>query len=1288
MRLFWVLVFCFQWLLLQAQAIWMTPNQGQWGDTIAFLVPVNEGKVYVGNKGLNYFMYNLPDHEEKTDSNQSKIKIHSIFQRFLNNENVPAEFYGTPSSHYSSFFVGKDTSHWRSKIHDFQKVRFNGYYPNIDLYYTTEGEQLSYGFKIFPGGSPGLIGFTFEGCDEVKLQSSGDLLLTHRFGTISQSRPKAWYFKEGQKKEIAVSFRRKDSHWGFAFEDLPSVFDSLVIDPSLTFSSFSGSTADNWGFTATPDLAGNVFGAGIVFGSGYPTTPGSYDISFNNGVGALPFDVGVSKFNPGGSNLLYSLYFGGSGNETPHSIVTSSNGELYVYGVTCSPNFPTTTGAFDATFNGGPSEIENSLTFNGSDVFIARFNSTGTSLLASTYVGGTGTDGLNVNTLHYNYGDQFRGEIILDANGNIYISSTTSSMNFPITAGVYSTVLNGLQDAVVCKFNNTLTTMLWGSFFGGIGEESGNSIEISPNGSVYLSGGSTSPSFPSVTSGNDLSNNGGLSDGYIARFNPNNGTIVSATFMGANEYDQAYFVRCDPGNNVYVYGQTESNWAISPGCIGTPNSGQYIRKYDGGLQNIQWSTVFGAGSGHVEISPTAFLVSDCNEIYVSGWGGQLNANSGVSQALFSTTNGFPITPNAYQSNTNGSNFYLAVFSADAQALNYGTYMGGVASSSNHVDGGTSRFDKKGRIYHAVCGACGGNNFGFTSTPGSWSPQNQSSNCNMAVFKFDLSLLDAVLAVPSPLICLPQPVLFNNNSINGNTYEWDFGDGTQSNQFEPSHVYPGAGNYTVTLIVSDSNNCYSPDTASILVSIGDFQGGATIPSLPICPGSSYQLNAFGGSTYSWSPANVLDDATLSNPTATVFTNTIFTVIISDSCGSDTIQVPLNVVPTSVTASNDTSICIGNSVNLNAQGNGTVTWSPSTYLNTTQGNVVTATPDTTTMYIATLTTAEGCISTDTVWVYVYFTPPSSNLPDTVILCEGTSTTLTAAGANSYLWSPNVYISTTVGPTVTVNPPQSLYYYCAFTNACGTLIDSVFINVLTANVTAQGDTIICPGGEAFLSAYGGITYQWTPNASVVNQTANFVWVKPLVSTLYQVVGTDINGCKDTAFVEVVLHPWPSITISPNIQAFYGDQIQLNAVGNSPGSYVWSPGEYLSCINCPNPVANPDQDITYTISFTDENGCNTDANVSITYEAVIYIPNSFIPDGNGRNDLFGVFGGNISSMELLLFDRWGELIYTLHSLDDRWDGTYEGNKCPDGVYTWKLIYTDTQFKKNELTGHVVLLR
>lgn len=196
------------------------------------------------------------------------------------------------------------------------------------------------------------------------------------------------------------------------------------------------------------------------------------------------------------------------------------------------------------------------------------------------------------------------------------------------------------------------------------------------------------------------------------------------------------------------------------------------------------------------------------------------------------------------------------------------------------------------------------------------------------------------------------------------------------------------------------------------------------------------------------------------------------------------------------------------------------------------------------------------------------------------------------------------------------------------------------------------------------------------------------PNTSTNFQVVGTDINGCKDTAYVEVVLHPLPTITISPSIQAFYGDLVELNAIGNSPGTYVWSPPEFLSCVNCPNPIANPDFDYTYTVTFTDLNGCVADAMVSISYDAVIYVPNSFIPDGNGRNDLFGVYGGNIKSMEMLIFNRWGELIETLHSITERWDGTYENMPCQDGVYTWKLTYTDKQERKYALTGHVVLIR
>lgn len=129
--------------------------------------------------------------------------------------------------------------------------------------------------------------------------------------------------------------------------------------------------------------------------------------------------------------------------------------------------------------------MENSLSFSGSDIYVAKISTNGATLLASTYLGGSGTDGLNVNTLHYNYGDQFRGEIILDANNNIYIASTTASSNFPVTT---ATTLNGSQDAVICKFSNNLNSLLWSTYFGGSGQDSGNSIDISPAGFVYATG--------------------------------------------------------------------------------------------------------------------------------------------------------------------------------------------------------------------------------------------------------------------------------------------------------------------------------------------------------------------------------------------------------------------------------------------------------------------------------------------------------------------------------------------------------------------------------------------------------------------------------------------------------------------------------------------------------------------------------------------------------------------------------------------------------------------------------
>ncbi len=1273
------------WHLAYSQPIWMTPNRGQWDERILYNVDLSQGKLYLEEEGMMFYFTDAMSHNHGGEKHKAEgIKYHAVKQSFIGSRWKKRVSVGDSSSSYKNFILGNNPDNWKSFLRDYAEVKMHDYYVGIDLIYKGENGQLSYNFEVAPNSNPDLISFELKGADKIILDEKGILHIKHRFGEILQSAPKAWNIDlDGNRTNVSIAFTKNKNVISFTFPKGYNKAEKLFIDPSLTFSTFTGSTADNWGFTATPDPNGNLFGGGIVFGTGYPLSVGAYDASYNNGTGSFPMDVGITKYNANGSQLMYSTYLGGSGNETPHSIVSSSNGELYIYGATSSVNFPMAGSPYDNSFNGGPNITENNLNFNGADIYLARLSPGGNTLLSSTFIGGTGTDGLNRNTLHFNYGDQFRGEITLDANQNVYISSTTESNDFP-TLNPSQAGLGGIQDAVIFKLNSNLSALNWCTYFGGSGNESGNSITVGTNGSVYVAGGTTSMTLP-INSGNDLSFNGGLADGYVIRLNASSGALQSGTFMGLSEYDQTYFVRTDINNAVYVYGQTESDWPITAGCYGTANSGQFIRKYTTDLININWTTMIGGAHGHVELSPTAFLVSDCFDIYLAGWGGVLNQNG---QALYSTSFGFQCTPDGYQLTTNGNNFYIAVLDQDASALKYATFMGGTNSSYNHVDGGTSRFDKSGRIYHAVCGACGGNDNGFTSTPGSWSPTNNSSNCNMATFKFELSAIEAAAAQPVPLICIPQSVYFQNNSTNGNSYYWDFGDGNTSIVFEPVYQYTTPGIYDVQLIVSDTSGCYSSDSVTVTVNIGDFQGNVTVPSSPICPGETYQFDAYGGSVYSWSPANLLDNPNIANPIATVNTTTTFSVTISDSCGSTTTQVTLEVYGNDFSVSPDTSICIGESVNIVANTNGTVTWQPTTYLSNANSSNTTSTPDSTITYIANVITPEGCLNSDSVTISVFQNQPLPVLVDTLKMCQGSTLNIIASGGNNYSWSPNLNIVSTFGPQVTVFPLDDQWYYCSVTNACGTRIDSVLVDVISASIVAGNDTTICPKESAFLWASGAEYYEWHPSNTIVSAHDNIVEVKPSISTNYLVIGTDSYGCKDTASVEVVLHPYPSIYLTSDVNAFYGDEIQLNAVTHVPGTLTWSPSEYLSCVNCPNPIAVPNKNITYFVEFEDVNGCKSKEMVTITYDAAVYVPNTFVPDGNNVNDVFRVYGGNLMEMECLIFNRWGELICTLYSTDDCWDGTYKGKICQDGTYTWKLTFRDFLHHKYQLTGHVNLVR
>ena len=233
----------------------------------------------------------------------------------------------------------------------------------------------------------------------------------------------------------------------------------------MEFSTYSGSTSDNFGYTATYDNQGFLYSGSTSFGIGYPTTLGAYQVNYANQLGGT--DIAITKYDTTGTQRIYSTYLGGALDELPHSMIVNTKDELFVFGTTASNDFPTTTGSIQTNFKGGvpftPSGIGVGFP-NGSDIFVSKLSASGGDLLASTFIGGSNNDGLNLSPkLKYNYADEVRGEIDIDINNNIYLATSTKSNDFPIIGGVQS-VLKGDQEGCILKLDDQLTTIVWSSF--------------------------------------------------------------------------------------------------------------------------------------------------------------------------------------------------------------------------------------------------------------------------------------------------------------------------------------------------------------------------------------------------------------------------------------------------------------------------------------------------------------------------------------------------------------------------------------------------------------------------------------------------------------------------------------------------------------------------------------------------------------------------------------------------------------------------------------------------------
>ncbi|MEX2597450.1 MAG: hypothetical protein WEC59_11025, partial [Salibacteraceae bacterium] len=623
-------------------------NRGQWSEPYAFKADIPGGTVFLEN---NAFTFHLVDsrlvediHHKKAPYN-SLIKHHAFKLNFIGaNENIAFETKD-PAHHYYNYYLGNDPSRWKTGIYPTSTVIYKNLYNGIDLLVHISGRNLKYEFHVSPGVDPNIIRMETEGIDELRIDREGNLIFENSVENLVENQPVAYQTRKDKRYEVNARFKIEGNAITYELDkhdrNLP-----LIIDPEIVFSSYSGSNSDNWGFTATPDKEGHLYAGGIVFGTGYPTTSGAFDVSFNQG----NYDVAISKYDKEGEFLHFSTYLGDSEAEQPHSMIVNAQGNLYVMGTTGSKGFPVTSNAFEDEFIGGPPITIISDYDDGVDLFVTAFNPEGTALIGSTFLGGSNTDGLNTaNSLRYNYADQYRGEITLDDDGNVYIASSTYSDDFPTSNNAFSPNRIGLQDAVVVKLTPSLNNVIWGTYLGGSSNDAAYGLDLASDNSVYVGGGTSSSTFPSSSTSLYAEYQGGRADGYIAHISNDGTSLLHSTFYGTNQYDQIYFVKLDQSDRPNLFGQTEHSNSdlIYNAQFSLSGGGQILGVLSSDLSSRIWTTQFGNFPGRPNISPTAFLVDVCNAVYISGWGGPLNQEI---QNSASTVFGLPTTQDALRSN--------------------------------------------------------------------------------------------------------------------------------------------------------------------------------------------------------------------------------------------------------------------------------------------------------------------------------------------------------------------------------------------------------------------------------------------------------------------------------------------------------------------------------------------------------------------------------------------------------------------------------------------------------------
>lgn len=1315
-------------------------NKKQWHPNVLFKTHfLGSNSLFLEKNGFTYLLTHPEDLQKihdlhknwKASKNGISMRHHAYRVRFLNANETPLEGLGVKTA-YHNYFLGNDKSKWSSHVPLFGKVEQKNLYEGIHIETYSQKGQLKYDLIVAPNADASQIKIEYTGADRLELKD-GNLHIHTSIDIMQELAPVAFQEVGDERQYVDCQYVLTDNVLSFHFPNGYDTTNELIIDPTVQAATLSGTNgAANFGHSATFDSEGNIYSGGRSFGEGYPTTVGAFQEIYGGG----GTDIAVSKYSPDGADLIYASYLGGSNGDLPHSIVADFNQRLYVYGSSTSSNYPVTTNAFQSVHGGN------------NDIVVSILSTDGGTLVGSSYFGGSEDDGVNNSDENSNYGDDTRGEIILDGQTNVYVVSSTSSNDFPVTSNAFDqsyesqTTTTIAQDAVVFKSNSDLSVLYWSSYLGGGDADIGNGIRLDDAENVYVTGTAGAANFPTTQGAFMETWPGGSENAYIAKISEDGSNLIYSTFFGsANGDEHAYFMDIDELNQVHIYGQTTGTIPVTPNTyFSSIGSRQFLTALDETLSTKIYSTVIGTNTGTADYNfvPVAFMVDKCNGIYFSGYYAEDN---------------LPTTSDAIS--TTGDAFYLGVLEPDATALAFGTYYG----EADHVDGGTSRFDKSGVVYQGVCSCT---NSLMNTLPNAWAT-TQTTFCDVGVFKIDFEIETVTangIVMPGTSGCVPFEVELNSTGLNATEWEWHFPDGTIATTENTTYTFEEAGQFEIPLVVKNPNTCNLEDTIFIQIDVLD--GDSSIEMYEICTGEDLFLDATtSNAAYLW------NDGTTSATFVTSQPGTYWVDIMIEGCTRRDSFILESISAVDIDLGVDTVYCDVASVMLDAEDPAAVSYN---WQDGTGNSNFTAT--TSGFYFVEVTDTAGCVSFDQIQLNFGATIPFDLGPDST-LCFDQTTTLSLPLSNvTYEWS-----SGTTASSFEITEPGTFWLEID-NNGCKNRdsIDFFFLPELLPN--AEGIDIICANdcnGEITVNPSGGIGFGYEIAWETGDDTEN---VTDLCPEIYGVTITDEYGCTgiDESIVNAPLPLEMTLTLQdvecPNegdgaievtttdggvppyvysignepfspvngagflsggsylviTQDANGCLIEQTAVINEPEFFTiyagedvfvklgervdldgqifpyfgqaieWSPADSLNCPSCPDPYFYPIESGQMNFLVTDTtSGCFQKDSLLIFVEKPreVHAPNAFSPNLDGSNDNFTIFTG-IGVDEILqmkVFSRWGNLVFENNNFQPNnpslgWDGTLNGKTLNPNVYVWKA---QIRFRDGEVRwyqGDVTLMR